>query len=321
MADLSKIREALERHEIKEKREDNPENWFISHFLTVENQYQGKLVSDNNGNLVSSGWFYRIPLLIEGKIRSRHYRYYPNNPIEKFLIQAKEKGLIREGQLWKYDKRLLTKLMFVVQKVQNEEDRIKLQQPHLFYLRGTRANQQILTSIKNILSDSDVPESDLASIFDPYVASFRLILNYIPGREGSTTLTLSMAQYKPPQLPEQLKSFDLSTLGINTEDEWEPDPDEYLEAVERFEAALESDSARVEDSQKTKPTAPTSKARTKLNSDIADKNGKSNPAGTVIKDGFTYELTEQGVPTCFTQANTSDPRCLKCDFLAECLAS
>lgn len=323
MADLSKIKQALERHEVKEKRDDNPDNWYVSHFLTVENQYQGKLVSDSKGDLVSSGWFYRLPLLVEGKIRSRYYRYYPNNPIERFLAQAKESGLIREGQLWKYDKRLLTKMMFIVQKVQNDEERIKLQQPHLFYLRGTRANQQILLSIKNILSDSDVPESDLANIFDPYVASFRLALNYIPGREGSTALTLSMAQYKPPQLPEQLKEFDLSKLGINTEEEWEPDHDEYLEAVEKFEEALRLDNDQSEAPPKSKTTSPSSKfkakAKTQSSSDVSE---SANLAGTVItKDGFTYELTEKGVPTCFTQADTSDTRCLKCDFLAECLSS
>lgn len=309
MADLSSIRQALQKH-IKEEDRSEKERWYLTHYVIAENQYQGKLVADVHGETVSSGQFYRLPYFTEdGKIRSRYYRYYPNNPIEKVIKKATESGLLREGQVWRYDKRLITKIMFLIQKLQNPEERVELQRLHLLYIRGVRANQQILQGIRNILSTEDVDEETLANTFDPSKPSFRVALNYIPGRDGSTSLTLTMAQYQPPLLPPEVKSFELASLGIPTQDEWEPNFDEYQEAAEQFQRVLEQES-------KDSVPAPSSKASTQ-----APKAPKVKPGSKITKGEYTYEITESGYPTCFTQADASDPRCLKCDFLAECLAS
>lgn len=303
-------------------RSESRDRWY-SVFNAIEDfQISGKLVSDRDGQIIAADWFHQLPVLVDGQVRRRYYRYYPGNPIESTIEQLEREGRLRESEAWKYKKKYLTKVLFLPTKVVKGTSRwLQPNRPTLIYFWGPGRHRSFLHSLKAMLTSGLSEEYlNLDTFFDPFVQeSHRVEIVFTPGKDGTLLVHSSPAPYRPPErLPEELRDFSIHDLGIPTHPDWSPEESEYEEAVELFQEFLLRGNSAPGRLLKSKEETP--------NRDPEEESPpweESIPAkGRVITSGeFVYELREDGKPTCFGQVDTNDRRCLNCDFLGECLSS
>lgn len=316
---LEKLKASLQKQlaAYEDRKEDR---WYVSYQAMEDFDIVGKLVADRDVEVISSANYHSVPILVDGRVRRRYLRYYPQNPLEKEIEKLIEEGHLSEGEAWRYKPRLLTKMLFIPVKINKGSDRIVLSKPLLISFWGVRAHKSLLRSLSALIETGESEKFlNPETFFDPFSEdSQRVKLFYTPGKDGTLILQAIPVSYRPPaDLPEELRDFSLKEIGLPTEDDWEPNLEDYKEAVEGFRAfVMEGSHSR------SKSSAPSGGKDESPPWREEESTVQVSPSGTKVisKGEFVYELRSDGKPTCFGKVDTSDPRCLSCDFLAECIA-